>query len=57
MNAENSSPPPAAPDADTVAKEIRQRLEHLFRRCDIQGDSVVREVFNALLQHRLETLR
>lgn len=57
MNADDSSPPSASPDPDAGAKEIRQRLEHLFRRCDTQGDRVVRELFNVLLEHRLEAPR
>ena len=42
----------------TAAREaLRQRLEHLVRRCPMESNSDAQSVFNAVLEYRLGTLR
>jgi hypothetical protein len=36
---------------------LRRRLEHLFRQCDMEGNSAAQTLFKAVLEHRLEVLR
>lgn len=35
----------------------RQRLDHLFRRCDLANDEGAKMLFKAVLEHRLEALQ
>lgn len=35
---------------------LRQRLGHLFRQCDLEGDSGAQLLFKAVLEYRLEAL-
>lgn len=57
MNTEASAPQPDEAERDAASAALRQRLDYLFRQCDTEGDSGARMLFNAMLEHRLESLR
>ena len=44
-------------ELDAARDALRQRLGHLFRGCDTEGDSAAQMLFTAVLAHRLEPLQ
>lgn len=36
---------------------LHRRIEHLFRRCELEADSGAQTLFKAVLDYRLEALR
>lgn len=36
---------------------LHRRIQHLFRRCELEADSGAQTLFKAVLDYRLETLR
>lgn len=46
-------------EADLMAARdaLQRRIEHLFRRCELEADSGAQTLFKAVLGYRLETLR
>jgi len=58
MNTEDSAPLRDEAELNAARDALRQRLAHLFRKCDLQGgDSVAQMLFKAVLGYRLEALR
>lgn len=51
-------PQHSAAELDAARDALRQRLAHLFRRCDLDDASgAARQLFDAVLERRLEELR
>ena len=58
MNTEDSAPLRDEAELNAARDALRQRLAHLFRKCDLQGgNSSAQMLFKAVLEHRLEALR
>lgn len=58
MNAEEAAPANDEAKPDAAAEATRQRLAHLFRRCDLEDSGgPASMLFKAVLDHRLENPR
>lgn len=44
-------------ELDAARQALHQRLDHLFRQCDMENDSGAQTLFRAVLAYRLETLQ
>jgi hypothetical protein len=50
--------PRSEAESNAAREVVRQRLGHLFRRCDLEdAESPARQLFDAVLDRRLEDIR